>query len=178
MTTPARPSASVKGVAEPAAFHPERLVAVLGRFKVRYVLAGTVAARLQGFPWMTSVAELVPAVDPQNFEALVSALKHVNARIYTDGTPDGLPFELSADALTGAERWSFVTSCGRVDLTFRPRGVDGFGALSERAIRFTLHSDAILVASLDDLLRMREAVGGMQDKYEIAVLRELVKRQL
>ena len=150
---------------------------MLGRFKVRYVLAGTVAARLQGFPWMTAVAELVPAVDPQNFDALVNALKHLSARIYTEGTPAGLPFELSPDALTGADRWSFVTSCGRVDLAFRPPGVGGFGELAQNAVRFTLHSDAILVATLDDLLRMREALGTAQDRYEIALLREMVKRQ-
>jgi hypothetical protein len=178
MTTPAAPTGATRSAAEPAAFHPERLIAVLGRFKVRYVLAGTVAARLQGFPWMTSVAELVAAVDPQNFDALATALKHLSARIYTEGTPDGLPFEITADALAGAEHWRFVTSCGRVDLTFRPPGVQGFAALSERAARFTLHGDAILVVSLEDLLRMREAVGGMPDKYEIAVLRELVERQL
>lgn len=177
MTTPTRASSAVRAAGESAVFHPERLVAVLGRFKVRYVLVGGVAARLQGFPWMTALAELAPAIDPANFEALATALKHLNARIYTDGTPEGLSFAVSADALAGAEQWRFITSCGRLDVSFRSPGTSGFGELSARAVRFVLHGDEILAANLDDLLRMREATGTRQDRYEIALLREMVKRQ-
>lgn len=177
MTVPVRPSGAARAAGESAVFHPERLVAVLGRFKVRYVLVGSVAARLQGYPWMTAIAELVPAIDPANFEALATALKHLSARVYTEGTPEGLAFDVSADALAGAEQWRFITSCGRLDVLFRPPGTSGFGELSGRAARFVLHSDEILAAHLDDLLRMREASGTPQDRYEIVLLREMVRRQ-
>lgn len=160
-----------------AVFHPERLVAVLGRFKVRYVLSGGVAARLHGYPWMAAVVEIVPAIAPNDFEALATALKHLSALIYTEGTPDGLPFETTADALARAGNWNFITSCGRLDVRFTPEGSDGYAALASSAVKFQLHGDEILVAALDDLIRMKEATGRAQERQEALVLRELARRE-
>ena len=104
------------------------MTAVFARFKIRYVLSGGVAARLHGFPWMTAIVEIVPAVGPNEFESLATALKHLSAQIYTEGTPDGLPFETTADGLGRAANWSFITSCGRLDVRFRPEGSGGFAS--------------------------------------------------
>ena len=171
------PTSQAPAPAEIAVFHPERLVAILGRFKVQYVFIGGIAARLQGFPWLTALAEITPAIDPANFETLATALKHLGARIYTAGTPAGLPFEVSADALARAERWQFATSCGRVDVAFRPAGTKGYAELRARAVRLKLHGDAIAVASLDDLVRMKQAPDAVTSAHELAVLMEVALRQ-
>ena len=152
------------------------MVAVLGRFKVRYVLSGGVAARLHGYPWMAAIVEIVLAIAPDDFEALATALKHLTAQIYTEGTPDGLPFETTADALARAANWSFITSCGRLDVRFKPEGSDGYSALASGAVRFQLHGDSILVASLNDLIQMNEATGRAHERQEALVLRELARR--
>lgn len=169
MTAPTRPAAGA-GV-----FHPERLIAVLGRFKVRYVLTGSVAQRLHGFPWMVAISEIVPARDAANMEALATALKHLSAQVYTDGTPEGLPFEITAAALAVAEEWSFVTMCGRLDVRLRPGGF-GYDALEPAAASFQLHGDALRVASLRDIIRLREAEAQPADQYEIGLLKELFRR--
>lgn len=153
------------------------MIAVLGRFKVRYVLSGGVAARLHGYPWLTAVVEIVPAIAPNDFEALATSLKHLSALIYTDGTPDGLPFETTADALAHAANWSFITSCGRLDVRFKPEGSDGYAALASSAVKFQLHGETLLVASLDDIIQMKEAVGRAQERQEAVVLRELARRE-
>lgn len=158
-------------------FHPERMVAVLGRFKLRYVLAGGVAARLHGYPWFSAIFEIIPAIAPNDFEALATALKHLSAQIYTEGTPEGLAFDVTADALARAANWSFITSCGRLDVRFKPEGSDGFAALAQSAVKFQLHGDTILVASLSDLVSMKEASGRAQDRQEAMVLRELARRE-
>jgi hypothetical protein len=152
------------------------MVAVLGRFKVRYVLAGGVAARLHGYPWMSAVVEIVPAIAPNDFEALATALKHLSAQISTEGTPEGLPFETTADALARAANWSFITTCGRLDVRFKPEGSDGYAALAPAAVKFQLHGDTILVASLNDIIQMKEATGRAQERQEAVVLRELARR--
>lgn len=179
MTSPTPQRASQAVVAAGGGvFHPERLVAVLGRFKVRYVLIGGVAARLHGFPWLVAIAEITPAPDPSNREALATALKHLSARIFTDGTPEGLPFEISAESLSRAEEWSLITACGRLDIRFRPAGVDGFDALAGRAVQFQIHGDALAVAHLRDIVSMREANATESDRFEVGLLKELLKRQL
>lgn len=43
------------------ALDPELLVKTLARHRVRYVLIGAMAARLQGFPRMTADADITPA---------------------------------------------------------------------------------------------------------------------
>jgi hypothetical protein len=153
------------------------MVAVLGRFKVRYVLSGGVAARLHGYPWMTAIVEIVPAVAPNDFESLATALKHLSALIYTEGTPNGLAFETTADALARAANWHFITTCGRLDVRFTPEGSDGYAALASTAVKFQLHGDQILVASLEDIIRMKEATGRAQERQEAVVLRELARRE-
>jgi hypothetical protein len=153
------------------------MVAVLGRFKVRYVLTGGVAARLHGYPWMSAIVEIVPAIAPNEFEALATSLKHLSAQIYTEGTPEGLPFDATADALARAANWNFITSCGRLDVKFKPDGSDGYTALALTAVKFQLHGDEIFVASLNDIIQMKEATGRSQERQEAMVLRELARRE-
>jgi hypothetical protein len=125
---------------------------------------------------MAAIVEIVPAIAPNDFEALATGLKHLSALIYTEGTPEGLAFETTADALARAANWSFITSCGRLDVRFKPDGSDGYAALAPAAVKFQLHGDTILVASLDDIIRMKEATGRAQERQEAVVLRELARR--
>ena len=158
-----------------AVFHPERLVAVLGRFKVSYVFAGAIAARLHGSPILTAIAEIIPALTPLNFDALATALAHVSARRYSEGAPDGIEFEISPDALAGSSEWDLITSCGRLRLSFRAGGV-GFADLAPSAVRFTIHGAEIAVASLADLVRLHETPHADDDAAQAAVLRALLVR--
>lgn len=160
----------------PPVFHPERLVAVLGRFKVSYILVGSLAARLHGSPLLTAIAEIVPALTPLNVDALAGALRHLGARLYSEAVPAGVDFEITPDALMQTDEWDLITSCGRLRFEYRPPGGSSFESMARRAVRFLVHSDQILVASLDDLLRMHEAPPGAARGAESAVLRELLAR--
>jgi len=163
-------------VSPAAVFHPERLVAVLGRFKVSYVFAGSIAARLHGSPLITAVAEIIPALTPQNFEVLANALTHLAARRYAETAPEGVEFEISADSLAGASEWDLITSCGRLRVAFRVAGA-GYAELAPNAVRFAIHGDEIAVASLADLVRLHEAPRADDDAAQAAALRALLARQ-
>ena len=60
---------------------------------------------------------------------------------------------------------------------FGPEGVDGFAALSSTAVKFQLHGETLLVASLDDIIQMKDATGRAQERHEAVVLRELARRE-
>jgi hypothetical protein len=167
---------AVRAAAGSAVFHPERLVAVLGRFKLSYVFVGAIAARLHGSPLVTSIAEIIPALTPQNFEALTSALTHLAARRYAEAVPEGLEFDASPDALAGSSEWDLLTSCGRLRMAFRAGGV-GYAELAPNAVRFAIHGDEIAVASLADLVRLHEAPRADDDAAQAAALRALLARQ-
>ncbi|TLZ38044.1 MAG: hypothetical protein E6K32_15595, partial [Gammaproteobacteria bacterium] len=82
------------------AFDPERILRTLSRRRVRYVLVGATAARLQGFPRLTADADIAPAADPDNLKRLATALRDLHARVYTESLPEGLTFSCDAETLS------------------------------------------------------------------------------
>ena len=119
-----------------APLDPERLLQTLSRHGVAYVLIGALAARLQGFPRLTADADITPARNPENLEKLAAALRELDARVYTESVPEGLPFDCSAETLARADLWNLVTAAGRLDVAFTPSGTGGFDDLRSGAVRF------------------------------------------
>ena len=161
---------------ELAPFDPERIVVVLAKHGVQYVLIGALAARLQGFPRLTADADITPSRDAANLERLAAALRELDARIYTDPIPEGLAFDCSASMLARGELWNLVTSAGRIDVAFRPSGTDGYDDLARAALRFEVFGVTLHVASLMDIIRSKEASDRPQDRQDVPILREIVRR--
>jgi hypothetical protein len=163
-------------VPEIAPLDPERLVRVLAKHHVRYVLIGALAARLQGFPRLTADADITPDRSRDNLEHLAAALRELEARVYTESVPEGLSFDCSASALARAPLWNFVTNAGRLDVAFVPSGTDGFEDLSRNAVRFDVFGVELLAASLSDIVRSKEAADRPQDRQDVLVLKEMLRR--
>lgn len=159
------------------AFDPERLIAVLSRHRVDYVLIGALAARLQGFSRLTADADITPRDSPDNLERLAAALRELDARVFTEGVPQGLAFDCTAKTLSRAEMWNLVTKAGRLDVAFYPSGTTGFSDLAKTAVHFEISGDAILVADLADIIRSKEASGRPKDRQDVVVLREMLRRR-
>lgn len=157
-----------------APFDPERILAVLARHRVEYVLVGALAARLQGFPRLTADADLTPSRTPENLDRLGSALRELETRVYTEAVPEGLPFDCSGPALGRAELWNLVSSAGRIDLVFRPSGTAGYEELRATAIRFDIHGAPLLAASLEDIVRSKQASDRPQDRQDVLVIQEIL----
>ena len=162
---------------DPAPFDPERIVAVLGRHRVRYVLIGALAARLQGFPRLTADADITPARDADNLEKLADALRELGARVYTESVPDGLPFDISAPALARAEVWNLVTSAGRLEVAFQPAGTKGYEDLIRTALRYDVFGVELHAAALRDIVRSKKAAGRPQDRQDVAVMLEMLRKR-
>ena len=159
----------------PAPLDPERLVTTLARHRVAYVLIGTLAARLQGFPRMTADADITPSREADNLRRLAAALGDLDARIYTDTVPEGLPFDCSAAMLERGDPWNLVTAAGRLDIAFRPSGTDGFDDLVKGAVRFEVYGGELLASSLRDILRSKEAADRPQDRQDALIIREMLR---
>ena len=156
-----------------AAFDPARLIRVLNRHKVRFVLIGALAARLHGFPRLTADADIVPADDRANLERLAGALKELHAKVYTESVPEGLAFDRSAAALARAQLWNLVTDAGRLDIVFTPAGTKGYHDLTKDAEQFEAFGVRFFAASLDDIIRSKEAAGRGKDEDDVLLLRAL-----
>jgi hypothetical protein len=164
-------------VADVAPLDPERLIRTLAKHNVRYVLIGAVAARLQGFPRMTADADITPARDPDNMRQLAAALRELKARIYTESVLEGLPFDCSPSMLARADLWNLVTTAGRLDVAFVPSGTTGYADLIRNAVSFDVFGAKLDVASLEDIIRSKEAADRPQDRQDVAILRAMLRRR-
>ena len=156
-----------------APFDPERLIRALSHHRVKFVLIGALAARLHGFPRLTADADITPADDKRNLERLAAALKELDAKVYTESVPEGLAFDRSAAALGRARMWNLVTAAGRLDIAFLPAGTDGYEDLAKGAEKFEAFGVRFLAASLDDIIRSKEATGRAKDEEDVVILRAL-----
>lgn len=164
-------------MADIAPLDPERLITTLERHGVRYVLIGAVAARLQGFPRLTADADITPARDPENLERLAAALRELDARVYTESVPEGLPFDCTPQMLSRSDLWNLVTAAGRLDVAFFPSGTRGYTDLVRNAISFDVFGAKLDVASLEDIIRSKEAANRPQDQQDVLILREMLRQR-
>jgi hypothetical protein len=160
-----------------SAFDPERILRTLSQRRVRYILVGATAARLQGFPRVTADADITPARDGRNLQALASALRDLDARVYAEAIPEGLPFSCDAATLERGKIWNLVTRAGRVDVIFQPSGTEGYADLAASAVPFQVFGVEVQAASLEDILRSKEASSRPQDQQDVVILREMLKRR-
>jgi len=163
-----------------ADFDPERLLSALSEAEVRYVLIGGMAAVLHGDVGVTVDIDVVPERTAKNLERLAEALRSLGARIRREGAPEGLPFDCSAEFFRNLPPESIVnmtTVAGDLDVCFCPSGTSGFDDLRRDAIDIEaadrLH---VLVASLEDVIRSKEAAGREKDRLALPRLRRLLDR--
>ena len=159
------------------AFDPERILRTLARRRVRYVLVGATAARLQGFPRLTADADIAPATDPENLKRLSAALRDLRARVYTEAVPEGLRFSCDAETLARADLWNLVTDAGRLHVVFKPSGTGGYDDLARSAVAYEAFGIEVHAASLEDILRSKLASNRPQDQEDAIVLTEMLKRR-
>jgi hypothetical protein len=143
---------------------------------VRYVLIGALAARLHGFPRVTADADIAPRKDRENLERLAGALRELDARVYTESVPEGLPFDCSAVTLERGDLWNLVTTAGRIDVAFRPAGTEGYDDLSKGAVHFDVFGIDLEAAHLEDILRSKVAADRPKDRQDAVIIRELLRR--
>lgn len=153
------------------------ILTVLSRHGVDLVVVGGWAAVAHGSPLPTRDVDVVPAADTDNLTRLSDALRELDAKI-RNGDEDPLPFAHDATSLAAATFWNLTTNYGDLDLTFRPSGTQGYPDLRRDAIKVTLRGTPVLLASLADIVRSKEAAGRDKDRRALPVLREMVADQL
>jgi hypothetical protein len=158
-------------------FDPDGLLQVLHRHEVRYVLIGGLAAALRGSVTPTFDVDITPASGAANLVRLSAALTELGARIRVDGIPEGLSFSHDAASLARMTTLNLVTRFGDLDIAFDPAGVPDYSQWENDATLVTVLGVPVQVASLDDIIRSKEAANRDKDRLQLPILRALQQRQ-
>jgi len=152
----------------------DAILACLEQNGVRYVLIGGLAAILHGSPQTTFDADICPARDGDNLEKLATALVQMRARIRAPDVSGGLAFNCDAPFLRGMQVLSLVTDYGELDLSFVPAGTEGYEDLAKRALSVAVKGHTVPIASLEDIIRSKEAANRPKDLAALPILRQLL----
>ena len=155
-------------MSEPAAFDPLRLLEALERHRVRFVVIGGIAGRLLGSPTVTRDLDICYARDTSNLTALAAALEELHAQLR--GVEPGLPFHPDLRTLKAGDAFTLQTDAGDLDIMATPAGTSGYRDLARTATLTELGNARVLVAGVDDLIRMKRAAGRPKDLIEVEVL--------
>jgi hypothetical protein len=155
-------------LSDPIAFEPRALLQALDHHGVRFVVIGGIAANVLGSPTLTRDLDICYARDAGNLKSLAGALGELHARLR--GADPGLPFRSDARTLKAGDTFTLQTDAGALDLLGTPAGTGGYADLARSAKRTELGGLTLLVASVDDLIRMKRAAGRAKDLIEVEVL--------
>lgn len=147
------------------------ILAALEAAQVRYVLIGGLAMVAHGSAHITVDIDICYARDRGNLAALVAAIKPRNPHLR--GAPEGLPFFFDTRTFANALNLTLATDVGSVDLLGEVPGVVSFDALWEHSVVIELEGVIVHVASLDDLIAMKEAAGRPKDQLHVLELKAL-----
>lgn len=159
-------------------FQPAEILGVLERHGVEFVIIGGLAAAVQGSPFVTTDVDVTPRRARKNFERLSAALKELDAKIRTETVPEGLPFDHDVNSLAGMSLLNLTTRFGDLDISIEPLGTTGYEDLVRDAKPFDLGGVRVLVASLADVIRSKEAAGREKDRVVLPTLRRLLEEGL
>jgi len=151
-------------------FAPRALLDVLVKHEVRFVVIGGIAGNAHGSTTATLDLDVCYARDGANLQALAAALRELDVTLR--GAPPGVPFQVDDRSLRNGSNFTFDTELGKLDCLAEASGYT-FEVLSPNAELADLGGIEVLVASLDDLIRMRRAAGRLKDLVEVENLSKL-----
>jgi hypothetical protein len=155
-------------------FEPERILQVLTAHGVDYVLIGGLAAASHGSPFLTQDVDITPDTGVENLSRLSAALMELGARIRAEGVDGGLPFDHDGESLAANSVWNLTTSYGDLDISLRPSGTEGYADLSRGARAVSAFGVTVRIASLEDIVRSKQAADRDKDRLVLPTLREIL----
>ena len=160
-----------------SAFDPVAALTALVDGGVEFVVIGQLAAVLHGHPESTVDLDVLVRQDLGNAERLVEVLGDLGAVVVAaDGSSTGRALE-ERDLLG----WNHVvetdTDVGPVDVVPFAVGVGDYSVVRASAVEVPIDGRSVSVASLDDVIRSKEAAGRPKDLRRIPSLREFRARR-
>ena len=157
------------------------MLEVLLRHDVTFVVIGGFAIELHEAPVVpTRDVDITPSGDRTNLVRLIGALNELKGRLRVPGGPAAgvaVPGGLTPEFLQAMVSVALVTAAGPLDIALLPEGTEGYDDLARSQSHIEFQNLRLPVASLDDIIRSKEAAGREKDLLVLPALREHRRRQ-
>jgi hypothetical protein len=159
-------------------YQPAEILENLERHHVRYIVIGGLAAELHGSPYPTRDVDITPERTRDNFRRLAPALLELEAMLRVSDVDEPIEIPLDEHSFEQGTTWAYVTKHGFLDIALLPDGTQGYADLRRSATHEQLTETlVVLVASLNDVIRSKEAAGREKDRAVLPVLRQVLERK-
>jgi hypothetical protein len=158
-----------------------RLIEVLDRYEVEYLIVGGAAGYAYGAERPTGDEDCVVRRERANLDRLAGALRELHARLRVGGMTDAeaqtLPVRIDGTTLDRAGMSTWMTEAGPFDVLAGLEAPDGrllsYEELVERST--VLRGDGFVVraAGLEDIIRAKERADRIKDREALPELRRL-----
>lgn len=147
----------------------------LAEHGVDYLVIGGVAAQVHGRRRTTKDLDVTPSPEPENFERLAAALVALDAHPVALGPAAPAP---TAEQLNLAPVVPpLATRHGELHILNDVPGAATYVVMRSRSLTTDLDGIAVHIVGVDDLIRMKEAVGRPSDIEDIAALAAVAQRE-
>lgn len=171
---------------DPPAADLERVVEVLNRHGVEYLLVGGGAARLYGAERPTQDTDCLPRTTAENLERLAEAMRELHARLRVEGMSDdeaaALPVVIDAAMLSGLQISTWTTDAGWLDILNDMPGADGkrrtYDDLAASVVRITMGALVAPLAPIEAIIASKQWADRPKDREALPELRRLADRPM
>ncbi|HEY0565207.1 MAG TPA: hypothetical protein VGC88_06460 [Terriglobales bacterium] len=149
------------------------ILGALAAQEAKFIFVGGVASFLHGSTYPTEDLDLCIERSAENLKKIAAALKPFHPALR--GLPQGLKAPVDEQTLKQGTNFTLVTSEGLVDLLGEMSGVGGYYDIESNARVENVNGVFCLVASLEDIIKSKEAANRPKDQLTLPELRALLE---
>lgn len=149
----------------------EKLLKALVDNQVKFIVVGAYAAIMQGSTLRTDDLDICYERTPDNYKRIAFAIGPFKPRLR--GIPENLAAPFDEHSLAHGTNFTLMTDLGSLDLLGEMSGVGGYRQIVADAKVINLGGVTCQVASLDTIIRSKEAANRPKDHATLPELRAL-----
>jgi len=156
----------------------EQLLKALADNQAKFIVVGAYAAIMQGSTLRTDDLDVCYERTPDNYKKIIRAIALFRPRLR--GVPENLKAPFDEQALAQGTNFTLTTDLGNLDLLGELSGVGGYRQIITDVRLVNLGSIICQVASLETIIRSKEAADRPKDHAtlpELKALRMIQKRE-
>ena len=154
----------------------QKLIPVLVKGQVEFIIIGGVAAVVHGSARATFDLDVVYSRNPENIDRLVQTLRPYSP--YLRDAPEGLPFVFDRETVQKGLNFTLTTHLGNLDLLGEIIGGGTYEDLTPYSAEIKVFGTRCLCLGLRRLIHVKRATGRPKDFEVIAELETILEEKL